>query len=167
MLGMLSACPVVANPPDLGRDMELVVSGAVRQHCLLGAVSDFDFGDLERPGLNYEVETAFHCNVPFSITVTAERGALTHGAMPNGQGPYSGKVPYLLGVNMPVRYPSQSVLTRRFLSQDLTSGGSLSSNGGIAVDGLQLAIALVPITSDAGLLAGEYSETIRITVAPL
>ncbi len=44
----------------------------------------------------------------------------------------------------------------------------ISSNGGIDADGMTLAVELGRPTGEAGkLLAGEYAETITITVAPI
>jgi hypothetical protein len=46
------------------------------------------------------------------------------------------------------------------------AGGVISSNGGIATDGMVLAVELGQPSGEAGLLGGEYSETITITVSP-
>lgn len=87
--------------------------------------------------------------------------------MPNGQGPFGGKLPYQLAIKMPVRYPAQQTISRTFTSQQLLGGGVISSNGGIATDGMILAVELGQPSGEAGLLAGEYSETITITVSAI
>jgi len=53
-----------------------------------------------------------------------------------------------------------------FDSIDLMAGRTISSNGGIAVDGMMLSIVLGRAPTEAGLLGGNYSEVIEITVTP-
>lgn len=158
------ATPACANEIDNVRSFDIAVSGSIRQHCALGNVPDMDFGDLERRGLGIDREVAFDCNMPFTMTI---KGALTHTTMPNGQGPYGGQLPYSIGVKMPVRHPATRIIDRTFNSRQLIAGGVISSNGGIATDGMHLAIELGSPSGEAGLLAGDYSETITITVSPI
>lgn len=133
----------------------------------MGGIEDMDFGNLERRGLNRQVPVAFNCNMPFTMTINGERGALTHSTMPNGQGSYGGQLPYSLSVEMPVRHPATRMLNQSFTSQQLQAGGTISSNGGIATDGMILSVELGLPTGEAGLLAGKYSEMITITVSPI
>lgn len=162
----LSATGVRAEDIESVRSLDIAVSGTIGQRCALGSIGDMDFGDLQRRGLGAQSRVAFECNVPFIMTITGQGGALTHSAMPQGQGPYAGALPYSLGIAMPVRHPSAEVVTRTFESRELQAGGSISSNGGIAADGLTLSIELGHLGNTAGLLAGNYSETITITVSP-
>ncbi len=165
----ISALPtqVSAQQIEDAHAFDLVVTGAVREQCAMGSIADIDFGNLERPGLGVETEVPFYCNIPFTMTVNGARGALAHSAMPQGQGPYAGRVDYSVGVTMPVRNPARRILTKQFTSRQIQAGGIVSSDGGIATDGMTLSISLSPPPSTAGLLAGDYSETITITVAPL
>lgn len=149
------------------KSFDLVVSGKLAEQCSLGSIADMDFGNLERAGLGAEAQVAFNCNIPFTMTVKADRGALTHTTMPNGQGPYAGAIPYTVGINLPLRNPHQTTVRHTFNSRQAQAGGVISSNGGIATDGMTLAVELAPTTGKAGLLAGEYAETISITVSPL
>ncbi len=149
------------------RSLDIAVSGAIRQHCAMGNIGNMDFGNLERRGLGVETQVALDCNVPFTMTIKGARGGLTHTTMPNGQGPYSGVVPYSLAVEIPVRYPSRQTVSQSFNSRQLLAGGVISSNGGIATDGMRLSVNLGQPSGEAGLLAGDYSETITITVSPL
>lgn len=164
-----AAFAVPANAEEIQnvRSLDIAVSGAVRQHCAIGSIGNMDFGNLERRGLGAETRVAFDCNVPFTMTIKGVGGGLAHTSMPNGQGPYSGILPYNLSVEMPVRYPSQQTINRSFNSRQLLSGGVISSNGGIATDGMRLSVELGQPSGEAGLLAGDYSETITITVSPL
>ena len=148
------------------RSLDIAVSGAIRQHCAIGNIGSMDFGDLERRGLGAETRVAFDCNVPFTMTIKGAGGGLAHTRMPNGQGPYSGVLPYNLAVEMPLRLPSRQMVSQSFSSRQLLAGGVISSNGGIATDGMVLAVELGQPSGEAGLLGGEYSETITITVSP-
>ena len=166
-LTLILAAPASAEQIDNAQSFDVAVKGSVRQHCSMGSIGDIDFGNLERRGLRAETPVAFDCNVPFNMRITGAKGALTHTLMPSGQGPYSGSVPYSIGITMPVRYPAMRVLHKNFDSRYLRSGSDLSSNGGIATDGMTLRVEVGNAPGEAGLLAGDYSETITITVSPL
>lgn len=159
--------PAYAGEIDDAQSFDLLVNGSIAQHCALGSVPNMDFGNLERDGLGIRTRVAFDCNIPFTMVIRGEQGALTHTTMPNGQGPYSGQLPYSVGVRMPVRHPTPRTIERSFNSRQIQAGGTVSSNGGIATDGMVLAIELGTSSGEAGLLAGDYSETITITVSPL
>lgn len=167
LLSVAVVTPAAAKEIHNVRSLDIAVSGMVRQHCAMGNIPDMDFGNLERRGLGIEARVAFDCNVPFTMTIKGARGGLTHTTMPNGQGPFGGVLPYNLAVVMPVRYPSQQTLSRSFTSRQLLAGGIISSNGGIATDGMMLAVELGQPSGEAGLLAGDYAETITITVSPI
>lgn len=164
-----SLCPqaVKAKEIDSARTLQIAVNGTVGQRCAIGNIGNVDFGDLERHGLGADARVALDCNVPFAMTITGQSGALTHTQRPHGQGPYGGSLPYSLKATVPVRHPSSEVVSRTFASRDLQAGGLISSNGGIATDGMTLSILLGDPTGEAGLLAGNYSETITITVSPI
>ena len=161
------AVPAAANEIDNAGSFDIAVSGSISQYCALGGIADMDFGNLERRGLRRQVPVAFNCNMPFTMTINGERGALTHTTMPNGQGPFGGQLPYSLSIEMPVRHPAQQVVTQSFTSRQIQAGGIISSNGGIATDGMVLGVELGLPSGEAGLLAGEYSEMITITVSPI
>ncbi|MBT2135767.1 hypothetical protein KK137_15620 [Croceibacterium sp. LX-88] len=161
------ATPASADEIQNVRSLDVAVNGSIREHCAMGSVADMDFGNIERRGLGFQTQVAFDCNVPFTMTIKGAQGALTHTTMPNGQGPFGGKLPYSLAVQMPVRYPATQVVSKTFGSQQLQAGGIISSNGGIATDGMVLAVQLGTPSGEAGLLAGEYAETITITVSPI
>jgi hypothetical protein len=71
-----------------------------------------------------------------------------------------------MSVTLPVRTPASTAVLASFDSTDLLAGRTISSNGGIAVDGMMLSIVLGRPTTEAGLLGGHYSEVIEITVTP-
>ena len=158
---------VHAEDIDTARELQVAVNGIVGQRCAIGNVGNVAFGDLERSGLAADARVALDCNVPFAMTITGQSGALAHTQMPEGQGPYAGSLPYSLAVTVPLRHPSSEIVQRTFASRELQGGGLVSSNGGIATDGMTLSILLGDPGSEAGLLAGDYSETITITVSPV
>ena len=166
-LGALAlAAHARADEIDGLRSVNLHVYGHLDEHCALGKIDGADFGDLTRPGLRADSHVALDCNVPINLNISAAHGAIANERHPQGQGPYAGAVPYRLEVRIPVRRPSHDVVTRSFDSQDLLAGRTVNTGDGIAVDGMNLSVALAPPAGDAGLLAGRYSETIEITVTP-
>lgn len=167
LAAMALATPAAAHEIDNARSIDIAVSGSISEYCSMGGIADMDFGNLERRGLNRTTQVAFNCNMPFTMKINGERGALTHSTMPNGQGPFGGQLPYSLFVEMPVRHPATQMLNKSFSSRQLVAGGIISSNGGIATDGMVLGVELGLPSGEAGLLAGDYSEVITITVSPI
>ncbi|SLK10291.1 hypothetical protein [Novosphingobium mathurense] len=161
------AVPASAAEVENARSLDIAVRGVIRDHCAIGNIADMDFGDLNRRGLGIRARVDLDCNVPFTMTIKGAHGALTHSSMPNGQGPYGGALPYNIAVEMPVRYPAARTVSRSFNSRQLQAGGVISSDGGIATDGMVLDVELGTPSGEAGLLAGSYSETITITVSPI
>lgn len=157
-----------ARPGTLenAKRVELNVHGHIAEYCALGPIGDMSFGDLSRENLSRKTRVALSCNVPFEMKIQAANGGLANDTHPQGQGPYAGMLPYTVDVSIPVLKPQAEVVSRSFTSRELVGGPALSSAGGIALDGMDLTISLGTPTSEAGLLAGNYGETIVITVAP-
>lgn len=158
--------PAFAEQLDPAGQVQMRVHGDVREQCSMGQPGTVNFGDLNRPGLTADVAIPFDCNVPFDVRLEASNGGLTNFEGPGGQGPYASILPYTLALSLPVRKPNYSVLSRSFESKSLVGAQTMSSGSGIALDGMVLHLALNTPVSDAGLLSGEYSETIVITVSP-
>lgn len=148
------------------RSVELNVHGRIMEQCAIGNVGEMNFGDLTRPDLKASARVLFHCNVPFRVDVRSANGGLANAQFPNGQGPYAGRLPYSIGFQIPVLKPSSALVAQTFESSELMGGRSFNSASGIAVDGMTLTVALGRPSSEAGLLAGKYSETIVISVSP-
>jgi spore coat protein U-like protein len=157
-----------AGAADIGnvRALDIAVRGTIAEHCKLANVPNMAFGDITRPGLAVATQVALDCNVPINVTIRAQNGGLANDALPHGQGPYAGTLPYILQVQIPVRRPAPAIVSQAFASRDLVAGQSISSAGGIAVDGMALNIALGLPGSEAGLLGGRYGEVIEISVTP-
>ncbi|MDP5281314.1 hypothetical protein Q9Q95_20480 [Sphingomonas sp. DG1-23] len=161
-----TAAPAAAQEISNVKSVDIAVQGSIVQRCQMGAIPTADFGDLTRPGKSAAAKVALDCNMPFTMLIKAQNGALTHSAMPHGQGPYAGSVPYSLDIELPVRRPTTEMISKVFEGRSLTGGQAISSAGGIAVDGLLLRLSLGSVSSEAGLLAGQYGEVIEITIAP-
>ena len=161
-------CAQAASAEVVGglRAMDLAVQGRLSEHCAIGAIESHSFGDLTQPAGPLATRIPLSCNLPINVTIRSAHGGLANLEHPSGQGPYAGTLPYRMNVVLPVRTPTQSVVTRGFQSHDLLAGQTISTAGGIAVDGMTLDIALERPASEAGLLGGNYSEVIEITVTP-
>lgn len=163
----LFASPTAVHAELIGPTdrIQLRIHGQISQHCAMGSPGSVDFGDLTRTGVSAEVRVPFDCNVPFDVRVDASNGALANLNAVDA-GPFARSLPYTLDVTVPVRRPSRGVVNHSFDSRDLRGSQTLSSGGGIALDGMTLRVALGRPASEAGLLAGDYSEMIIISVSP-
>ncbi|MDT8759266.1 hypothetical protein MZO42_11210 [Sphingomonas psychrotolerans] len=162
----VAASPAAAQEISNVKSMDIAVQGSIAQRCQMGAIPTADFGELSRAGRFAAAKVALDCNVPFTMLIKAQNGALVHSEMPHGQGPYAGSVPYSLDVELPVRRPATELISKVFEGRSLLGGQAISSAGGIAMDGLLLRLSLGSVSSEAGLLAGQYGEVIEITIAP-
>jgi len=162
----LLAAPVGAAELDNVKSLDLEVRGRIAERCAMGSVGDMSFGDITRPGLAATARVQLDCNVPFTMSIRAQNGGLAHAQMPMGQGPYAGTLPYSIGLEMPVRRPQAGMVSKQYESRQLVNGSSFSTNDAIATEGMTLAVNLGNASGEAGLLAGNYSETITITIAP-
>jgi hypothetical protein len=165
--GAFSASSAQAEQISGVKSLDMFVHGTISQQCAMGQVGNMNFGDITRPELQASAAVQFFCNVPFQVQVKAAQGGLTNLAYPKGQGPYAGSLPYTIDFEIPVLKPASAMISKSFVSSELVAGGTFNSEGGIAADGLKLEVALGRPSGDAGLLAGEYSETIVITVSPI
>ncbi len=163
---ILSGAPALAAELDHVSSLNLEVHGTVTERCGIGSPGDVNLGDLNYAGRQAEFKFGLECNVPFVMTVSAEHGSLTNREFPAGQGPYAGKLPYQIDLSIPVRKPGSSIVRRSFKSADLAGGGqSFSSSGGIATEGMEARVTIGAALGEAGLLAGDYSETISVTLS--
>lgn len=163
---VMLVAPAHAEALEDVRSFNLVVTGTITNHCQLGRIANIHFPDLTTAGSQRELQVDLDCNVPFSLGVKADKGALSHTTMPEGQGPYAGRVPYELGVAFGVRHPAAASISKTFEGRNLTDWQYVSSQGGIARDGMRLTLALGQSGGEAGLLGGDYAERIEITVRP-
>jgi hypothetical protein len=157
----------IASEVDGAAQQRLRVHGDIAQHCAISSPNSLKLGSLERTGLQADLKFGLDCNIPFVMQIRAERGALTNHEFPKGQGPYAGSLPYFLDFAIPTRMPSGNLIRRSFNSQELAGGKSISSNGGIATEGMDVHLTLGQPSSAAGLLGGDYVETITISISEI
>jgi len=150
---------VVSNT---GFDVSVV--GRISSRCQLGEGREIDFGDLSVPKQATAL-LGIECNVPFDLAIKARNGALSHTTLPNGQGGFSGALSYGLSIDVPVLDPAERVVSGRYQSLDLRNGVTLSSDNAIAKGGALLKFQ-TGVSEGHGLLAGQYSETVVLTIAP-
>jgi hypothetical protein len=145
--------------------LTLKVGGDIQSACGLAHVKDVSLGDLTQADLIADTDVGLQCNVPFNVTVKSDSGGLRNTRYPDGNGPYAGVRGYELTFAMSVQTPDSNVITNTFSAQQLASGQTISSGGGIASSGAHIHMILDQLT-DPGLAAGDYSETIELSISP-
>lgn len=152
--------------PDEGVDrLEIEVAGHIPSRCGMGSISDKNLGGIDGGGMSLRTELALDCNVPFALTFASANGGLAHATLPLGQGPYAGRLGYQMQVDLPIRLPARQTVSSAFTSSQMRAGAVVSSLNGIS-DGPARIRMFFETASGAGLLAGHYSETVTITLAP-
>lgn len=158
------ALPVAAADTGAATSLDVVVKGKITPSCRLSGGGDIDFGELSG-AREAEADFGLNCNVPFDISFQSARGGLAHAVLPQGQGPFAGTLGYTLSVTIPTISPTPAVLGATYDSENLIARKTLSSGEGIAKGGGRIRIR-TDRPSEAGLLAGKYSEVLNVTVSP-
>ena len=149
---------------DVGTRLNLGLSGNIASRCLLSGGGDIRFGEL-RGGEGALAAFGLDCNVPFDIDIRSSRGGLAHVAKPQGEGPFSGILEYDLRLTVPTLQPRPAMVEASYSSRQLLTKRTLSSGNGIAAGGGSLEFRMRQ-PEGAGLLAGQYTETVNLTVTP-
>lgn len=157
------AADAVAPQASAFSRVDVILAGSISARCDISGGGDIDFGELVG-NQTARARVALDCNVPFDVSFQSARGGLAHTALPAGEGPYSGMLDYTLDVRVPVIGPRRATLHGRYESRSLMSRKTLGSGDAIAAGGAQIEIR-TGVPQGAGLLAGQYSETLTITVA--
>ncbi len=155
---------VQADSLESTSGFDVAVTGRIVSDCRLTGGGTIDLGELT----GNEVVTAdfgLRCNVPFDLSFESASGGLAHVAKPRGEGPFAGTLAYTLNVAVPVLAPQAGVMSAAYSSADLTARKTLTSGEAIAAGGGQLQIR-TQRPQGAGLLAGEYVETLSVTLQP-
>lgn len=160
----LPTMPIGANAIESPTGFDVALEARIPSRCELGRGADIDFGELTG-GLSAVAHVGLECNVPFDLNIRAANGGLTHKSKPTGEGPFSGRLGYGLGIDVPVLAPVEGLMSGRYESRQLLSGVTLSSADAIAKGGAILRFE-TRAPEGAGLLAGEYSESIVLTITP-
>ena len=161
---LTGAGAVQADSLESTSGFDVAVTGRIVSDCRLTGGGTIDLGELT----GNEVVTAdfgLRCNVPFDLSFESARGGLAHVAKPRGEGPFAGTLAYTLNVAVPVLAPQAGVMSAAYSSADLTARKTLTSGEAIAAGGGQLQIR-TQRPQGAGLLAGEYVETLSVTLQP-
>lgn len=158
----VAAEAVVPSASPFSR-VDVILAGSISARCDVSGGGDIDFGELVG-NQTARARVALDCNVPFDLSFHSTRGGLAHTELPGGEGPYSGTLDYTLDVRVPVIGPRRSTLRGSYESRSLRSRKTLRSGDAIAAGGAQIEIR-TGVPQGAGLLAGQYSETLTITVA--
>lgn len=166
MLMATAASPALAKPAtdnlELGKTLNVIVTGQIAPRCEIQGGGDIDFGEL-KGGERATALFGLNCNVPFDLGLTSSRGGLAHVTKPQGEGPFAGVLPYDVTVTVPTLRPEPRTVQTNFNSADHT--GVLSSGDGIADSGGKIEFRMHQ-PAGAGLLAGQYTETLTVTVTP-
>ena len=166
MMIAAASSPALAKPVadnlDVGKTLNVTVTGQITARCEIQGGGDIDFGELTG-GEHATALFGLDCNVPFDLGVSSARGGLAHVSKPQGEGPFSGVLPYDVTLTVPTLRPEPRVVRASFSSSDHT--GLLSSGDGIAAGGGKIEFR-TRRPAGAGLLAGQYTETLTVTVTP-
>ena len=160
----LPTMPIGGNVIESPTGFDVVLAANVPTRCELGRGATIDFGELTG-GISAEARLGLECNVPFDLNIRSAHGGLEHATKPGGEGPFAGRLAYAFGVDVPVLAPAERMMSGRYDSRQLVSGVTLSSMDAIAKGGAVLRFN-TQAPEGAGLLAGEYSETITLTITP-
>lgn len=148
------------------KSLDLSLHGHIRESCEVSGGYAIDFGNDLRGGISVPGVFGLKCNTPFDLTVASSRGGLAHQTLPGGQGPYSGTLTYTVDVKVPVLRSARiaDVLHARFNSAELFGKRTMSSGDAIAAGGGEVVLRTEQ-PRGAGLLAGDYSDSLTVTVA--
>ena len=146
-------------------ELSLTLSGRIDDRCSISGGGSLALGELT-PGEGVAADFSLNCNVPFDLRILSMNGGLAHLTKPEGEGPFAGRLLYDLQLRIPTLSPGASVLAGSFSSSELSAEAVLSSGQAVAASGSsRLAITTRNIPGP-GLLAGDYSEVLTISVEP-
>lgn len=143
---------------------DVAVTGRIVADCRLSGGGTIDLGELTGNEV-ISADFGLRCNVPFDLSFESAHGGLAHVTKPRGEGPFAGTLAYTLNVAVPTLAPQDGMMSAAYSSSDLTARKTLTSGEAIAAGGGRLQIR-TQRPQGAGLLAGEYVETLNVTLQP-
>jgi len=144
--------------------VKILLSGSITANCSVGGGGNLEMGELSVPR-RAVARFDLGCNLPFELVFRSSSGGIVHNERPQGEGPYVGTVPYRLDVTIPALSPQPMQLRADFTSDQMFSGGVLTSGEAIAAGGGEISLQTM-VPGDRDLLAGEYIDTISIMINP-
>lgn len=147
---------------EAARQLQVQVTGRIKASCQLNGGGELNMGEL-RGGERATALFGLDCNVPFDLALRSQRGGLAHVSQPQGEGPFAGTLPYDVLLTVPTLRPELAVVQANFKSTQMS--GQLSSGDGIAAGSGKLEFRMRDAPG-AGLLAGQYTETLTLIVTP-
>lgn len=146
-------------------ELSVTLSGRIDDHCSISGGGALALGELT-PGEGVAADFSLDCNVPFDIRIASANGGLTHLTKPDGEGPFVGRLPYDLQVRIPTLTPGASTMNGSFSSAELRGEAVMTSGQAVAAAGRSRLALTTRTVQGAGLLAGDYSEILTISVEP-
>lgn len=173
--GAAAACLLLAAASTAGNAKEsapafdsvslnIVLAGHITAKCSVGGGGTISLGELvgdKQATARFDVG----CNVPFEMVFRSASGGIAHATQPQGEGPYTGLVPYRLDVTVPALSPLPTQLHADFTSNQMIAGATLNSGDAIAAGGGQIRLQ-TEMTQGRDLLAGQYVDSITIVINP-
>lgn len=152
---------VAAFTPELS----VTLTGRIEDRCSISGGGTMALGELT-PGEGATADFSLDCNVPFDVRILATNGGLTHLTKPDGEGPFAGRLPYDISLKIPTLNPGASMLTGSFSSTELAAEAVMTSGQAVAAPGSSRLALKTRNIPGAGLLAGDYSELLTISIEP-
>lgn len=149
---------------DLSNSIDLKLTGSIPARCFIAGGREIDFGYV-RGGEVARAHFGLDCNLPFDVAVQSLRGGLAHDTSPQGEGPFAGLLGYDLTLTIPTLRPLPEMVRGQYTSRELRGSRTLSSGDAIGAGGGTLEFRMHQ-PEGAGLLAGQYSETLTLVISP-
>ena len=155
---------LVCAAPAHADSISIVASGTIPSGCTVGKTSDFGTAILTASG-TVTAGALVDCNTPFVIRSTSAKGAIKNAAAaPTG---FANSVPYGYALSVGVQGnggPATVGCTSALMLANncILSSGSKTANNKAGT----LTVNWTPPTSPTKLVAGSYSDTITLSIAP-
>ena len=161
-LGLVALAPA---PALAGTVLTVTAKGTIPSSCSIASAGDFtNVSDFTQSGQRTTSATV-NCNQGFTITAKSAKGAITTAASLPAGSAYTNTLPYTLKLDVPL--DSGSVSIPSCASATMVGAGCSVSSGGTSAMGKTAALT-VSWTSPSmpRLIAGSYSDTITLSIAP-
>lgn len=173
ILAVVSVCATVTPALALDDTVTITLNGEIERSCEVSPISAPDLSALAAapggPAQNSaNVDFAFSCNAPYSMSVVSARGALTN-ASPAAIGKFAVAVPYLVSATLPFDTTGAIAMTNCASANLLAAANgqvcgtgvsagktSIHQQGNVKIDWEKPADPL---------LSGQYSDVLTIRIS--